>query len=328
MYSRTKDQIIEIIKKNQHVQVKDLVQCLGITQAAVHRALNKLIEKGLIQKKGTPPRVFYFLASNKPDLKSFELTDETVKTLEKNYLYIDPTGKIKTGIEGFLSWMIATKNKQKLENCVLDYLQVLTESTSHKNQSGLIDATKRFSQIFNNLNLDAVYYKDFYSLIKFGKTRLGQLILHGKQAQDKKVIAQISKEILPSINKLIQEEKIEAIAWVPHSLPRKLPFLKEVKRNLNLQLSEIEIVKSYQGEIPVAQKSLSKIEERVQNAKETMVVVPLKISYSKVLLIDDAVGSGSTLNEVAAKLKQKGVKKVIGFAIVGSYKGFEVIKEI
>lgn len=47
------------------------------------------------------------------------------------------------------------------------------------------------------------------------------------------------------------------------------------------------------------------------------------------LLIDDAVGSGATLNETAKKLKQMGIaKRVYGFAVVGSLKGFEVIREV
>lgn len=49
-----------------------------------------------------------------------------------------------------------------------------------------------------------------------------------------------------------------------------------------------------------------------------------------VLLIDDAVGSGATLNEVASQIKQRGIAsgKVIGLAIAGSLKGFDVISEV
>jgi len=47
------------------------------------------------------------------------------------------------------------------------------------------------------------------------------------------------------------------------------------------------------------------------------------------MLIDDAVGSGATLNEVAGKIRNKGVaRKITGLAIVGSFKGFDVITDI
>jgi len=53
-------------------------------------------------------------------------------------------------------------------------------------------------------------------------------------------------------------------------------------------------------------------------------------SYKNILLIDDAVGSGSTLNETAGQIKRKGICKgqVIGLTITGSFKGFDVISEV
>lgn len=78
----------------------------------------------------------------------------------------------------------------------------------------------------------------------------------------------------------------------------------------------------------MAQKTLSKLEDRIKNASETMMVKEMSLKYKKVILIDDAVGSGATLNEAGKKLKERGVQKVYGLAIVGSYKGFEVIKEV
>jgi len=49
----------------------------------------------------------------------------------------------------------------------------------------------------------------------------------------------------------------------------------------------------------------------------------------KILLIDDAIGSGSTMHETAAKLKQlRPDAEIIGLALVGSFKGFDVIREV
>lgn len=52
--------------------------------------------------------------------------------------------------------------------------------------------------------------------------------------------------------------------------------------------------------------------------------------YNNILLIDDAIGSGATLNETAAQIKNKGIckGKIIGLAITGSFKGFDVISEV
>ena len=52
-------------------------------------------------------------------------------------------------------------------------------------------------------------------------------------------------------------------------------------------------------------------------------------TYKHVLLIDDFVWSGSTLNETAKKLKKAGVTKVSWFAIVGNLDlSYEVINEM
>jgi len=61
---------------------------------------------------------------------------------------------------------------------------------------------------------------------------------------------------------------------------------------------------------------------------QSSIISTEKNSYSSVLIIDDAVGSGATINESAGKLKHRGISDLLyGLAITGSYKGFEVISE-
>jgi predicted amidophosphoribosyltransferase len=98
-------------------------------------------------------------------------------------------------------------------------------------------------------------------------------------------------------------------------------------KNLHPAVSKISITK-IKTDIVVPQKTLNKLEDRVENAKKTFVVNEMG-KYKNVLLIDDAVGSGATLNEVAKQIKEKGIaKKIIGLAITGSFKGFDVISEV
>ena len=81
------------------------------------------------------------------------------------------------------------------------------------------------------------------------------------------------------------------------------------------------------GDVVVPQKALSKIEDRVHKARRSIVTSKSK-KYNRILLIDDAVGSGATLNETAGKLKWRGVaNEVYDVAITGSFEGFEVITE-
>ena len=54
----------------------------------------------------------------------------------------------------------------------------------------------------------------------------------------------------------------------------------------------------------------------------------IKSNYQSCLIIDDAIGSGSTLNEIARKLKFLGLKKITGLGIVGNLDGYDVINEV
>ncbi len=156
--------------------------------------------------------------------------------------------------------------------------------------------------------VDKVYYSDFYSLPKYGKTKLGHLLLHGKSGQNKRIIKEIAKITMSDILSIIKMYKIDAITYSPHSIPRKIEFLKEYNKNLKINLPEIDLMKVFSGDVPIAQKSLSKLSERISNARKTIYIKDNSIPFKKILIIDDALGSGSTVNEIARKLHQKAGK--------------------
>ena len=175
-------------------------------------------------------------------------------------------------------------------------------------------------------------YKDFYSIEKFGKTQLGQMVLYAKISQNIQIIEKIVEQIKPVIDRIMQIYSIDTIAFIPPSVKRQVQLMAELKNRLHIRLPEISLVKVYTGDVTVSQKSLSKFEERVENAKRTIFVDKNKSALlpGNVLIIDDAVGSGATIHETAKQIQQllKPKGNIIGFAVVGSMKGFEVIREI
>ena len=129
------------------------------------------------------------------------------------------------------------------------------------------------------------------------------------------------------IKTFLEFHNADAVGFVPPTIRREVQIMKFIQNQLNLPLPIIDI-KKVSGIIPVPQKSLAKLEERIRNAKNTFVAMDRR-SYDHVILIDDAVGSGSTFNEIAAKIKKKGIaRKVTGLAVVGSFKGFDVITDV
>lgn len=128
-------------------------------------------------------------------------------------------------------------------------------------------------------------------------------------------------------NRFIAKNNISAIGFIPPTIKREVQFMRELEKNLNTNLPVLKITK-IKTEIIVPQKTLTKLSDRIINAANTIYIEDRR-SFSTVLLIDDAVGSGATLNETARKLKEnKSAKKVYGIAIAGSYKGFDVISEV
>lgn len=123
------------------------------------------------------------------------------------------------------------------------------------------------------------------------------------------------------------EQKADAVGFVPPTIRREVQIMKFIEEKLNISLPTIEI-KKISGIIPVPQKSLSKLNERIKNAENTFAVAENRV-FKHIVLIDDAVGSGSTLNQIAGKIKLKGIaKKITGLAIVGSFKGFDVVTDV
>ena len=134
--------------------------------------------------------------------------------------------------------------------------------------------------------------------------------------------------IIQSIN-LISKYEITIVGFIPPTVDRKVQFLSYLKKGFSFELPELVINKT-SSKVKVAQKTLRRLEDRITNAKETIAVNPNQKISGNVLLIDDAVGSGSTLNQTAGKIKNiaKSGIKVIGYSVVGSMRGFEVISEV
>ena len=176
--------------------------------------------------------------------------------------------------------------------------------------------------------LDRTYYVDFYSIERFGKTKLGQLLLYAKQSQNKELMRAVVREAKPAIEHIIQKHHIDALAFVPPSVKRSIQFMTEFARLLEISLPRVRVTK-VTGDIVVPQKSLSKLSDRIENAANSIFVTEKNV-YRNILIIDDAVGSGATLNETARKIREQKIckGKIFGLAVTGSFKGFDVINEV
>lgn len=322
----TKQKIINFIKDRGQVTAKEIVDEIGITRQALFRHhLNKLVEAKIIEKRGKSPKVFYSIKEEQEPRQSFSIPKEYIEKIEDNYLIITSSGEEKRGIEGFVYW--CEKNNLPIEKTAKEYIDTLKKYEKYKINE-FIDGTEKFNNSFKEVFLDKVFYLDFYSIERFGKTKLGQVLLYAKNSQDKRLIKELVLEIKPKIEKIIKEFNIDGVGFIPPTVKREVQLMREIQKQLKLKIKVIEISK-IKTDIVVPQKTLNKIEDRIENAQKTISVEENTI-FSNILLIDDAVGSGATFNETARKIRKKGIceNKIIGLAITGSFKGFDVISEV
>jgi len=320
----TKQQILEYIKEKGQATSSEMADYLGISRQALFRHLPVLLEQGLIYKVGKPPKVFYFLkeASNQPKI---QIDDKLEKEIQENYLFVTPAGERLEGVRGFTYW--CDRNNLPYEKTAQEYVRTLKKYNSFK-EGGLIGGLQKMRSTFGEVYLDEIFYLDFYSIERFGKTKLGQLLLYAKQSQNLQMMKEIIALVKPKVNFIVNKFKVDGIGFVPPTVKRERQLMRVLKNGLEGSLREVSIVK-IKTMVAVPQKSLNRIEDRIENAKSTF-VVDEDSKFENILLVDDAVGSGATLNEVAKKIRQKNIchGKIIGLAITGSYKGFDVISEV
>lgn len=330
MKTKTNEKIINILKNQGAMGPSAIASELEISTQMVHRHLKKLVEAGKIKKQGTPPTVLYLTVQERAAHTFPELTDNQRRYIEQHYLAIKPDGEVISGLEGFEYWSLKTKQQKQFKKLATEYIATHQAfNTQYRNDLGVIDATFKIKDTFDQCYLDFLFYQEFYSLPKFGKTKTGQLVFLGKSGQSVEAIRLLAEQSYQSIINIINYYKIDGIIFTPHSIPRRIAFLKKLQQFLKLPKPTSTLKKIFVNDIPIPQKSLSKLSDRIENATNTIFTSEENNAFKRILVIDDAVGSGATLNIIAHKLKQLGhVEFVCGFAVTGSLKGFEVINEI
>jgi hypothetical protein len=324
-----KNKIEHLFDQKIELSVNTIVSELNISNQYVHRVLKQLVESNEIEKIGLPPKTIYRkkevqILSNIPKVI---ISKEKELFLNENFILITEVGQLLDGVAAFENW--CQKRKLPLEKTIDEFILTKKKYNNYLDNNGLISGLDKLKNTkgYDTIFMDELLYLDFYAIERFGKTRLGTILHYAKQGQNKMLMKILIEEIKQKIDVIISEYSIDAVAFVPATIKRETQLMKFLANGLKINLPVIEIQKTG-GIIPVPQKSLNKLEERINNAENTFIIKG-NVSYKNLLLIDDAVGSGSTLNQISGKIKRKELaKNIIGLAIVGSYKGFDVITDI
>ena len=323
----TAEKLLKFISKNNAVTIDTMAEKMAISRQYAHILVKKMIDDGKLKKIGTPPHVFYSINSLSSNNENDPINYENELFLNTHFLLVDALGTKLQGLKAMQYW--CSNQQLPLQKTTDEFIETRKKYLAFYNNEHLIDGLQKLQNTkgIGNLGVDELYYLDFYAIERYGKTHLGCLMHYAKQGQNKKLMQIIVDEIKNRVQHLVQLHHIDAVLYVPPTIKRKLQIMHFLQKELNLTVPLIAI-KKISNEIVIPQKALSKLFERVANAKNTF-IVPTQKKYNKILIIDDATGSGATINEIALKLKtQKVAKHITGLAITGSYKGFEVLSEI
>jgi len=324
MDEKTSQKILKYIENKGQASGNELAQYLAITTRAVRKQLNNLLEEGRLYKIGKPPKVFYLIAEKKKETDSVCIEPALKKIIDENFLIITPSGEREEGVSGFIYW--CDKQKLPIEKTAEEYEKTIQKYAPYK-KDGLIDGMYKIKNTFDKIFLDDVFYLDFYSIERFGKTKLGSLLLYAKQSQNRTLMKELVEQIRPQINSLVERFNVDAVGFIPPTVKREVQLMRELERGLNLPIPVINLIK-VKTPVAVPQKTLNKLEDRIENARKTIVVQESR-KFKTLLLIDDALGSGATLNETAMKIRNQNIAEIIiGLVITGSFSGFEIISEV
>lgn len=324
--------ILDVFVWDELLSPTQISQMLWKNKWLIHKYLKALISSGKLKKVWLWTHAQYQRIDSiaeKERIAPLLLPFSQAQIIQETFYKFADNGKLLEWVEGFaerchIRWLDAV---QKAEQ----FCKIKQHLDTIKNDCGLLDATQAFAQHVETLYLDKALYIDQYKWMEFGRGKLAEMTFYAKQSQNIKLINQCLDMILLQLQCVIHNEWIDAIAITPRSITRNNQLLHILKNRLKkLWLPFVSLSKYFPNQIPVPQKSLKTREQRIRNATDTIIVDDVYAKeYKRVLLIDDFVGSWSTLNIAAKKLKDAGVQEVIGCAFVGNADlKYEVINEV
>jgi len=289
-----------------------------------------MLEKWIIIKYGKSPHVYYgkSLLENSENNK-IVLDFDSQNLLDKWFCSFDVNGKRLDGALWFQKW--CDMRNLSVKKQFIQFVDKITVVNSFRDSCGMI--AKWFWKLKKQVKdcyLNWLLYLDVYQIGQFGRSRLGNLAFYAKQSQSKKLLEELWNITKWQIDCFLSKEKFDWVCFAPHSLKRNIQILDFLKKKWDIWLQEIYLRKFYQWDIIIPQKSIKWNMQRIRNARETIFVVNWQKSVNKLLLIDDFVWSGATLNESAHKLKKAWLaKNIVWLALVWNVDmTYEVINEV
>jgi len=325
---KTLKELIEFLDKQPGSRPKVIAEALGVTRQYVQKLLIK--NKSIFSVSGSGPNRFYSNSKSEHDsntdahIGSIVENSKEFQMIEDNFYALTPLGEELIGFSGFVKW--CTARNFDLDSKQEEYIGILKKYYGD-NFKPPIDFSNKLKSTFKDNSLKNVWAVDYYNFEVFGKTKLGTQVMIAKQTGDSDTLKTLIEKLSGVTSEIIDKYKIEAIAFVSPTIQRQSQLMSKLENAIEPELPRIKVHK-VGARILIAQKTLKNLEDRILNAAQTFIVESPR-EYKNILIIDDELGSGATLNELAKQIQKKNVaSNCYGLVLVASPSGYEVINEV
>ncbi|GEM_PF-1046188 len=320
--AKTENGLAFFLKNIQEANIEEIARAWSVSVLSAKKYIKPFIDQGILTKIGKPPKKIIYIL-NQTSTQKPKYSQEESDLLNNFFLHISPEGRMFQGVSGFQTFLNQYFSKTKWQKVTSIYLKALREHYQENHfyqEKKLFDITTKLNSLPHK-NLKKVFSADLQNIPTIGKSKLYQLVEVSKAGQlDSSLMATIIKEMEEGLKNIIYQYQIEAVAFIPPTIKRKVQLISFLKNRLDLNLAEIVLQKN-NSLLPVQQKNLKRLDSKLLHAKKSIIIRNNKEKHNNILLIDDVVDSGATLNETAGKIIKSGLgQNVYGFSIVANFK--------
>ncbi len=322
--STATQQILALLSQHHSLRPIELHKITNISRQRIHSQLKSLLLSDQIIRRGKSPLTYYSLKTEAQQSSEqiLQLTDTQRETLNQDFLIIKRQGTQVTGQRAVCDYAQEHNvDPQEVAEKFVKARQTQKKlSTLHDGSTAdqLIQLEEK-KHVIPGL-IERYQCADYAEIDGFGKTAIAKKVHAAKASKNAVLQMEIFRQTERQIHDMITEYGIEAVAFVPGATDVGKTFMKQWQQTLDLPLPHINLVRVAQ-DTNVPQGAISLQRDREDYTSYTMVPGDHR-RFRHVLLLDDSVISGTTINQAAQSLlKEEVTERVSAFTLLFARKG-------
>ena len=284
---------------------RELIKLININQVQAKVMLKDLVDQGIIYKQSS--YYYYYIDALSFDYSSIQrFIDYKLRLLDQFKEYIETQDCRMHYICNFLDSPTQVEHCNKCDNCTKNYLP-LSNNTSLKEH---LDNYLNQRYIHDYLKANNVEY---VAATIYGElTEIGRIIPRCKYVTHESFPQVCIDEMVKVYNLFYQNIKFDLVLSVPPSISGDLvmDLAMAVSKQLNIPYSD-KLIKVKETKV---QKGLLSMYSKRDNLASAFSIQE-SIQHKNILLIDDIIDSGATIEEIAKYLYDHGAAMVCALVL-------------